>query len=252
MVQLSLPIRVLEELSFRALPALETRHYDGWLLRFADGYTRRCNSVNPVFCSSIDLDKKIDYCENVYYKRGLPTYFKLTDEVYPGDLDGVLAERGYQHEAPTDVQTVSLSMLDLTPDDTVTITHRLRDTWLGEFALLNGLSNPQRQTLKHLLKIIHQPVAYAALTVRRTTVAVGLAVLDDNFVGIFDIVTGAKHRQKGYGEQMMRSLLQWGKSNGADHAYLQVMQNNDPAQRLYEKLGFETSYSYWYRSLKTQ
>lgn len=251
MVQLSMPIRTLEELSFRALPALETRHYDGWLLRFANGYTRRCNSVNPVFCSSIELDKKIDYCEALYNERQMPTHFKLTDQVHPEDLDAVLATRGYQKAALTDVQVLSLSTLDLYPDEKVTIKNRLRDSWLTDFAYLNGLKQYQQQTLKSMLKIIHQKVAYATLTMRGNAVAVGLAVVDDNFMGIFDVVTSEKHRQKGYGERVVRSLLHWGSEQGAEHAWLQVVRDNEPAQRLYEKLGFETSYSYWYRSFKS-
>ena len=34
-------IRHLEEASLAGLSALRTDHYDGWLLRFADGYSRR-------------------------------------------------------------------------------------------------------------------------------------------------------------------------------------------------------------------
>ncbi|MGG0789886.1 GNAT family N-acetyltransferase [Peribacillus simplex] len=33
-------------------------------------------------------------------------------------------------------------------------------------------------------------------------------------------------------------LIEWGKENGAEYAYLQVMLNNGSALRLYSKLGF--------------
>jgi ribosomal protein S18 acetylase RimI-like enzyme len=45
----------------------------------------------------------------------------------------------------------------------------------------------------------------------------------------------------------MRNLLAWGKQNGAQHAYLQVMLNNVPALHLYSQLGFKQVYEYWYR-----
>ena len=51
----------------------------------------------------------------------------------------------------------------------------------------------------------------------------------------------------GYGEQLVRNLLMWGKQQGARAAYLQVMLNNAPALRLYAKIGFLEEYQYWYR-----
>jgi len=38
-------VRLYEELSANAHPALKTIIYDGWILRFSDGYTNRSNSV---------------------------------------------------------------------------------------------------------------------------------------------------------------------------------------------------------------
>ena len=39
-------IRFYEELSLNSHPAIQTNYYDGWLLRFGNGYTARANSVN--------------------------------------------------------------------------------------------------------------------------------------------------------------------------------------------------------------
>ena len=73
-------VRTIESLSFKALPALESRYYDGWLLRYAEGYTRRANSVNPVYASTDDIDLKISQCELVYAQKKRPTIFKMTEE----------------------------------------------------------------------------------------------------------------------------------------------------------------------------
>jgi hypothetical protein len=55
-----------EELSINAFPAILTELYDGWVLRYSNGYTYRGNSINPLYSSAIDLKDKIKYCEDKF------------------------------------------------------------------------------------------------------------------------------------------------------------------------------------------
>ena len=74
-----------------------------------------------------------------------------------------------------------------------------------------------------------------------------MSVLDRDVLGLFDIVTDARHRNKGYGTKLLVEMLRHAKASGADHATLQVVQSNAAAIHLYEKLGFRKRYAYWYR-----
>jgi ribosomal protein S18 acetylase RimI-like enzyme len=78
-------------------------------------------------------------------------------------------------------------------------------------------------------------------------VACGMGVVQEGFVGLFDIVTAAGFRKRGFGRQIVLDLLAWGKRRGAHTAYLQAMLDNGPALRLYSKAGFREVYRYWYR-----
>ena len=84
-------IQTIEELSMNAWPALQTMLYDGWVLRFANGYTRRANSVIPLYLSERETVEKIKVCEKVYKDQGLATTFKMTAESHPLGLDDDLA-----------------------------------------------------------------------------------------------------------------------------------------------------------------
>jgi hypothetical protein len=70
--------RRIEESSLGAWPALLDSDFDGWRLRFADGYTRRANSITPLSPSRLALEDKIAACECLYAERGLPAIFRLT------------------------------------------------------------------------------------------------------------------------------------------------------------------------------
>jgi len=240
-------ITTMEELSLNAWASLQTLLYDGWVIRFANGYTKRANSVNPLYSSHIDIGEKLSFCESLYREKNLPAVFKLTAAVHPHDLDDRLDKRGYQKDSPTSVQTVDLEVIDLQVSSTTELQESLSDDWLDNFCAMSTISDAHRKTLREILTNIIPRHCFVALTSNGRVVACGLGVLQSGYLGLFDIVTDPDFRRRGYGQQVISSILAWGKENLAKTAYLQVMLNNPPALQLYAKLGFREQYQYWYR-----
>ena len=238
----------LEEISLNAWPALQTVLYDGWVMRLAKGYTRRANSVTAVYPGHLPLAEKIDRVERLYKQQQLAPVFRLTDESQPAGLDAALTQRGYKQEAPTSVQYLDLSWSGaMGSERTYILPGRSGlESWLGSFHELN----PQRadwETHQQLLKLVAGKLCPMVLMVDNAVVACGLGVLTDTYFGVFDVVVDAARRQQGYGTELVESLLDWGISSHAHHAYLQVMVENVIAHKLYAKLGFKELYQYWYR-----
>jgi GNAT superfamily N-acetyltransferase len=78
-------------------------------------------------------------------------------------------------------------------------------------------------------------------------VAVGMAVVEQGWMGAFDIIAAPGRRRQGHGTAVMNDLLRWASRSGARNAYLQVTQSNIAAHALYAQLGFREAYTYWYR-----
>ena len=198
-----------EKLSFNTHPCLEEELYDGWLLRFAEGYTKRANSVNIVGESGVLFADKVSYCEAAYAKHNLPTVFKIAPMA--AELDGVLEDKGYSAVDKTNVMTVDL-------------------TRKGKIQAR-----------------IANPVLCATVYADKKAVACGLGVMEQGHVGLLDIVVKEEYRGCGFGKVLCQALLEKAKEKGATTGYLQVVDGNIAAKKLYKSLGFEDLYSYWYR-----
>jgi ribosomal protein S18 acetylase RimI-like enzyme len=237
----------LEELSMNAWPSLRTHTYDGWILRFAEGYTRRANAVHPLYSSTENLSTKIARCEDHYRRERLRTIFKLTRVSNPSELDETLQRLGYVNEAPTSVQTQQLSRLPRLKTNSLVLRDSLSDEWTAAFCELDERASLHRSTLERILQSIRPKCCFAMLELKSHIIATGLAVAEQSYCGLFDIIVRPEYRRRGFGRQIVLGLLQWAAEQGAGHAYLQVMLDNEPALTLYSQLGFEEAYRYWYR-----
>jgi ribosomal protein S18 acetylase RimI-like enzyme len=239
----------LETVANAAMPALETHEYDGWLLRFSDGYTKRANSVHPLFPSTHDLDEKIAFCAAQYTQRHQPIIYKMTDASQPPELDARLETLGYQRASPTLLQVCRLFPDDHQSQELKGSTE-LSQEWLEAYQRLDPVKGPSLETISKTLTSIPYPTLYAAITDETGHItAIGQGVLQDAYMGIFAIVVEESQRRRGLGNEIMATLLAWGAQNNAQNAYLQVSADNTKALPLYERLGFRTLYEYWYRVL---
>jgi len=230
-----------------AWAALQTLVYDGWVIRFAEGYTRRANSVNPLYSSSIPIEKKLHFCENLYRSRNLPVVFKICPSVYPSQLDEKLSASGYQKDSLTSVQIVDLQAVHLQETPEAEIQEDLSNEWLENFCRMSAVSDVHRKTLQKILLNIVPSHCFVSLQSNDRVVACGLGVLQSGYVGLFDIVTDPDFRNLGYGRHVVMNILAWGIQKKARKGYLQVMLDNAPALHLYSKIGFMEQYQYWYR-----
>jgi ribosomal protein S18 acetylase RimI-like enzyme len=237
--------RVIEELSINAWPALQTNLYDGWVLRFADGYTHRANSANPLYPSTRPLTDKVARVEKLYRGRHFQVTFKMTDVSQPEELDDFLAARGYLAYGYTSVQMLQLK--DAPVSSNIELSEELTAEWFDSFCRLSHLAPNYHTTARQLLEKIVPRTGFAFLRDEGEIIACGLGVVERNYLGLFDIVTETNRRRQGYGQQVVQGLLKWGKEQGAQQAYLQVTKKNDPALALYSKLNFRERYQYWYR-----
>lgn len=249
-------ITFLEELSLNAWPGHHTLLYDGWLLRFSEGYSQRANSVNPLYTGlDLDLDGKIKTCEELYALKGLPTIFKLTPASIPSNLEEKLASKGYSKTDQVSLQMAELNdlkshyLIEFSKDNAFKIIQesQLRPGWLAAWLSLTNLSTGHRANVEKLLGNILPACCFLRLERGGQTLAVGLAVYERGYVGLFDIVTNPVFRRQGWGKRLAIELLKWGKSQGAGAAYLQVLTGNSAALPLYAILGFREVYRYWYR-----
>lgn len=239
--------RRLEEVALNAWPALRQILYDGWILRISRGYTKRANSVTPLYPSTRELREKVAACEQLYREQGLPTTFRLTPFVTSPALEGILDEHGYTTVEPSLV--LRRDLLEIPDVSAPELREELLDEWLTLFSEWSGIADERRQTLRAMLEAIPTRRWLVSLSAEEGRVACALGVLEGEFFGIFDLVTAPQHRGRGHAARLMQGLLHRARAHGAAQAYLQVVQSNARGRRLYEKLGFTKAYPYWYRVL---
>lgn len=263
-------INQIEELSLNAWPSHKMELYDGWLIRFSHNYTHRTNSVHQVGAGRLPIEEKVEYCEEIYRNFHTPAIFKISPLV-DSEFDRLLEERGYEicHETENMVMDYNnfhpyeqvgveyeyygrnsgLPSIIVYPNNViVSLRDRISDDWLEAIFRLNGTNSPTlRRIVPSMYRAIPKETIVASVEIDGRIVATGLGIRDRDHIGIYAIYVDASCRRKNYARAICTAILSEARKKGARHAYLQVVKGNSVARHLYETLGFEYLYTYWFR-----
>ncbi|HSP25095.1 MAG TPA: GNAT family N-acetyltransferase [Saliniramus sp.] len=238
-------IRGLEERALNAWPALQSVLMDGWLLRFADGYTKRANSACTLDHGAAPLARIGEDIESLYARHGQKAIFRLSPLARDEDAQW-LARRGYREIEPTAIMVVDLAVG--TPrESALMLADSPDEAWLSGFAAGNRYGPAVRPTLEKMLAALRPPALYATLHDEGRPCGYGLAVIERGRVGLFDILSEESRRGRGLGRRLVCGMLAAASNAGATSAYLQVLEANAPAIALYRSIGFAKAYGYAYR-----
>jgi ribosomal protein S18 acetylase RimI-like enzyme len=235
-------IAACEERIVNAWPAPSTLMVEGWVVRFANGYSGRANSASPLKSGATLSEDALALIEGLYEEVGLPPCIRLTPLTHPG-MKRRLAARGYR------IRDRALGMMagldEASPlSARMHVEPRATQGWIEAVAALQSPEKSDPEKLAAIVKGIRMPAAFAKLTHAGAPVAMGLAVAERGMAEIGSIIVDEAHRGSGHGRALVKGLLAWARNQGCHSAYLQVESGNSPAIRLYESLGFRPLYAY--------
>jgi len=242
----------IEELSMEGWPSLYTFLYDGWIIRLSNGYGNRSNSVNPIYRSKKILEEKFHYCDELFSSYNLPVTYKLIGCEEHDYLEKKLEDMKFNKINETSVQVCDLSEkkdedFKRSHGEGIIISNRFNESWTEAVIKFNGIEEKHIATFRKILDNIAGEKIVVQKEINGRVLGCGNGVIGRGYVGIFDVVVEKSWRGKGYGREIVETILFEAKKRGAEKSYLQVMLNNHAALSLYKKLGYKEMYQYWYR-----
>lgn len=236
----------LERAAAKHWRGTEEEWLGGWLLRAAEGFTGRANSVLPLGDPPGALDDTLASVTGWYGARGLPAMISVPMPLESAaPLDDALAQRGWGlRPGPAFVMTADLPLGGSPPDANVRIDAEPDDGWLRMHRYRGQSDLPPVR-----LKVLRSAPSQAFVSIRdgATPVAVGRVSLAGGWAGISAVEVDAAHRRRGLGAAITAACCDEAFARGVGRVFLQVETENEAARALYERCGFTYSHRYHYR-----
>jgi len=276
-------VEEVEAVGASCWPAGRTVSLGGWLLRSADGVSRRANSVVITGPPDRPVDQALTRVEE-FYAAAAPGGLVPQVQVPVGHpLEAELAAAGWVPEPgppPEGAVLVQVAAVDdalgalgalgiqggrglAAPPDLVVPDPRapgsvvahpgLTPGWVDRY---RGSRAPRSDAALYALQaILTTPPAGGEVTLARVQppgvrvpAAVGRGAVVGPWVSLSAVSVAAEQRRTGLARAVIAHLLAWGRDRGARWAHLLVATDNAPARSLYASCGFVTHHALrWWR-----
>lgn len=244
-------IALVEQLAANNWPAVVNQFMDDWILRATFGFSRRANSVLALH-SFPNNPNWFQDVEAFYKRQGLPVIYEISN-ASPAGLDQLLDDHGYEFHLPCWVMEADLEeVLQKTSPvsyESQNVT-TLPSDWLDAYLQFTEAEPSKVSFYQEMFQRISPVKAFGSILHDGKIAGVGTAVVERGWAGIGNVAVDPNLRRQGIGNSLLHSLASWSAEQGAKRLYLQVVQENEKAVRLYEKTGFRPLYSYHYRIKK--
>lgn len=240
-------VRRFEAAGFRAWPATSVRYDGTWVIRLTAGHpAKRLNSVNLLDPGDThNLEERIENAARRFEAYGRPMTFRiapLAGQTLSRHLDKV----GWSRFSESLVMSLDLEAVSF--DGAIDqIPMKDLSRFIAAALALNADDPAIRPGLSEIITAIQAEAGLFVHEREEEPVSTAICVHDGDLAGLFEIATGENERGKGYGYGIVRSALKWARLRGAKYAWLQVEADNEPALKLYRKIGFSEAYRYHYR-----
>lgn len=243
-------VRDLQERAARGQPAERVEEARGWWLRLAPRGAWWLGTVLPHRAAERDdLAHRVAAAEQFYLAHGAVPAFQISPPACPDGLDALLAARGYRRDCPVSLQVArTAEVLDRVASSAlrVELDDRPTRSWLETWQAVAGHGG-DLDAERAMLGRVARPSGYARALAGGDVVAVGRAVADDGWAGVFGMATLSRARGLGAARAVLAALAGWAVAHRAGDMYLQVERGNAAALRLYGRAGFTELSCYHYR-----
>ncbi|WP_026209099.1 GNAT family N-acetyltransferase [Catelliglobosispora koreensis] len=231
----------LERAAALAMPAPDTAHLGDWLLRAAEGFTGRANSVLPLGDPGMPFSSALAQVEEFYASRGLPPWIDVPLPLMR-PVARALETNGWKPLCTVLVRVIEMpALLAATPPgEGVTFytepTPEMR-------SMIKGRRGGFPASAAHVLSAVPL-LTYGGYSVSSHVVAMARGTVTNGWLGYTFVETDPAARRRGLAREVMGAVARWGAENGARRAFLQVQDDNTAALALYDSMGFQPHH--WY------
>jgi len=236
-------IRACEERIVNCWPAVDTMLIDGFVVRFAHGYSGRANSATPIEIGADLSDEALAIIEGLYREAGLPSVVRVTALAKPGLRGAAPCERLSPSDASLGRSRISWG----TPSEVapgITIESHPEPAWLQGVSRLQDVSKRNPAHLQAIVGRIRVQAGFATVFEGGEAIGYAMCAIDRGMAEIGSVIIEPAKRGRGVGHRLIGALMRFAGNAGAHSAFLQVEAGNATAIRLYRSFGFRDVYAY--------